>query len=104
MLVGALTAASEEEKKERKNNEVKLMVVGEAGVGKTTLMWRMEGKEGEGGGEGGGGGGGVGGGGVATDGIDLGEFSHEGVKFLCWDFAGQVIDIDYILSYFVSYV
>ena len=82
--------AQEEDKKEQKNNEVKLMVVGEAGVGKTTLVWRMEGKEGEGGGGGGGGGG------VATDGIDLGEFSSEGVRFLCWDFAGQV---QYYLCY-----
>ena len=34
------------------------------------------------------------GGDLQTDGIDLGEFTHEGVRYLCWDFAGQVSNLD----------
>ena len=30
---------------------------------------------------------------VATDGIELGEFSANGLKFLCWDFAGLFLFI-----------
>ncbi len=56
------------------------MIVGEAGVGKTTLMKRLSGssssemeKHPP----------------VATDGVDLGELILNGFRFVCWDFAGK---------------
>jgi internalin A len=63
-------------------NELKMMVVGDAGAGKTTLMHRMRGKTNSD---------------VlkmnlqSTDGIDLGEIEIDDIKFTCWDFGGQEV-------------
>ena len=62
--------------------EWKVMVVGEAGVGKTTMIRRLNGwtaaeteKRPP----------------IATDGVDLGELSINGIRFVCWDFAGRTL-------------
>jgi GTPase SAR1 family protein len=60
--------------------EWKLMVLGEAGVGKTTMLRRLNGMTSSdiqkcpp----------------IATDGLDLGELLLRGFRFVCWDFAGE---------------
>ena len=72
---------------------VKLMVVGEAAAGKTTLIKALGGVEGnklqkEKN--------------VSTDGVDLGslEFSKEKVYFSVWDFGGQVRSLDFCYYYY----
>ena len=58
--------------------EKKVLVVGDAAVGKTTLLRSLRGeKEVEAK--------------VATDGIEIGEFELDGVSLNCWDFAGQEV-------------
>ena len=58
--------------------EKKVLVVGDAAVGKTTLLRGLRG-ENEVGAK------------VATDGIEIGELRLEGVVLNCWDFAGQEV-------------
>src|SRR3989338_10620776 len=58
--------------------EVKLMVVGRAAVGKTSLVRALchetfDANI------------------LSTDGIDIGSFSVEDARFICWDFAGQTV-------------
>ncbi|MDP2436925.1 MAG: protein kinase [archaeon] len=60
-------------------NQVKLMVVGRAAVGKTSLVRALYGQRFDSA---------V----VSTDGIDLGEFVEQGVRFATWDFGGQKVD------------
>ncbi|MDP1602858.1 MAG: protein kinase, partial [Legionella sp.] len=59
-------------------NQVKMIVVGRAAVGKTTLARSLYGQK------------------FdpripSTDGIDLGEFTEEGIRFMTWDFGGQKV-------------
>ena len=68
------------EGKEEKLRTIKLLVVGEAAVGKTTLLLSLQRhntkqaiKP------------------LATDGVDLGELILEDAHFICYDFAGQVL-------------
>jgi internalin A len=63
-------------------NEMKVMVVGEPAVGKTTMLRILYGQKAQelaavpc----------------VATDGIDLGEITLEGYRLMFWDFAGQEV-------------
>ena len=58
--------------------EKKVLVVGDAAVGKTTLLRGLRG-ESEVAAK------------VATDGIEIGELYLGGVKLYCWDFAGQEV-------------
>ena len=58
--------------------EKKVLVVGDAAVGKTTLLRGLRG-ENEVAAK------------VATDGIEIGELRLEGVVLSCWDFAGQEV-------------
>lgn len=57
--------------------ELKVMVVGDPAVGKTTMIRRLTGQSLEN----------I----LATDGIDLGNLIIEGYKFVMWDFGGQEI-------------
>jgi GTPase SAR1 family protein len=68
------------EGKQQACTEWKVMVVGEAGVGKTTMLRRLAGwtaadtqKRPP----------------IATDGVDLGDLHINGIRFVCWDFAGE---------------
>ncbi len=68
------------EGKQQACTEWKVMVVGEAGVGKTTMLRRLTGwtaadsqKRPP----------------IATDGVDLGDLHINGIRFVCWDFAGE---------------
>ena len=64
------------EGKVEKCKSTKLMVVGDAGVGKTCLLDAIHGKPFAAT--------------YSTDGIDLGEAELGDIRFSCWDFAGQV--------------
>eukprot|EP01121_Diplochlamys_sp_Union-15-3_P005238 TRINITY_DN15567_c0_g1_i1.p1 TRINITY_DN15567_c0_g1~~TRINITY_DN15567_c0_g1_i1.p1 ORF type:complete len:208 (+),score=18.65 TRINITY_DN15567_c0_g1_i1:57-680(+) len=66
-----------EEKVTLKFSRVKLMLVGEGGVGKTTLVKYFTTRKLKKGFS------------LATDGIEIHDFSYKGVTFDCWDFAGQ---------------
>ena len=63
----------------RRLRTIKLLVVGDAAVGKTTLVMTLRGhntkdlKS------------------IATDGIDMGDIMINDVNFTCYDFAGQVL-------------
>ncbi|MDP2438257.1 MAG: protein kinase, partial [archaeon] len=59
-------------------NRVKLMVVGRAAVGKTTLVRTLFGKQ-------------LDASIPSTDGIDLGLFRAGGIEFMIWDFGGQKV-------------
>ena len=61
-----------------KLKEKKVLVVGDAAVGKTTLLRGLRGED-EVAAK------------VATDGIEIGELELEGVVLNCWDFAGQEV-------------
>jgi len=74
---------------EEKCRTVKLLVVGDAAAGKTTLVGWLQGKTRTRRGDGSGGIG-VSTPTLATDGIDLGEITIDDVRLSCWDFAGQV--------------
>ena len=58
--------------------EKKVLVVGDAAVGKTTLLRGLRGEDDVAAK-------------VATDGIEIGELRLEGVLLNCWDFAGQEV-------------
>jgi GTPase SAR1 family protein len=60
------------------------MVVGGAAAGKTTMISRLQGvnrrhlvnhRN------------------ISTDGVDMGDFLVGNVKFICWDFGGQVLSL-----------
>ena len=80
-LVSALKEL--EEGKEEKCRTVKLLVVGDAAVGKTTLISKLQGKNTKQIKT------------LATDGIDLGELILNDIHLTCWDFAGQVLILFY---------
>ncbi|MDP2438163.1 MAG: COR domain-containing protein, partial [archaeon] len=61
-----------------KLNQVKLMVVGKAAAGKTTLVRTLQRRA-------------VDRSLTSTDGIDIGEFSMQGMRFVTWDFGGQKV-------------
>ena len=71
-----------------KLKEKKVLIIGDAGAGKTSLSKALRGEKK-----------------VAvtlaTDGIELSEFHFEGVRFYCWDFAGQEI-YRYTHQFFLS--
>ena len=80
------------EKGEQFLMEAKVLVVGDAAVGKTTLLRCLKG-EGRGGDD-------VGKT-TSTDGIEIGELFLGGVNLSCWDFAGQEI-YHYTHQFFLS--
>jgi GTPase SAR1 family protein len=61
-----------------KLNQVKLMVVGRAAVGKTSLIRSLYGRAFDPT---------I----ISTDGIHLGEFTKDGIRFVTWDFGGQKV-------------
>ena len=79
-LVNALKEMSEG--KEEKLRTIKLLVVGDAAVGKTTLLMSLRGRSFKQASTP-----------LATDGIDLGQLTLGDTNFTCYDFAGQVLSL-----------
>jgi GTPase SAR1 family protein len=67
------------EGKEEKLRTIKLLVVGDAAVGKTTLLLSLRGRNTRQAHV------------LATDSVDLGDLTLEGIHYTCYDFAGQVL-------------
>ena len=76
------------EGKEEKLRTIKLLVVGDAAVGKTTLLLSLQGHNTKQANKP-----------LATDGVDLGELILEdNTHFTCYDFAGQVLVLHFPLT------